>query len=405
MTNRAIVVAALAAGLLVQAQGLTQVPISTGTSAGTIADAEKMSDPEKAAGKTWRAVMKNTPMPENGCFHASYPNVAWEHVDCQVTQPRAHHAPAALGTTGGAPETVGNDNDYIAQAPGLIYLAEGRFTMSGVSSETNAGVAAFGGGGILGANEYSLQINTNNNGSTGRCAGHPGCRVWQQFIYATDYNEKGKAALFIQYWLLEYNAPCPSYWTTSPNRFVPGEIDCFINSESVTLPNLPVVDLGGRLNLQASVGAGNDYVVLEFESQNGSTFRSDIWGFGVGDGVLDIASVWNQAEFNIVGDTEGSQAVFNKGSQITVFLGINDGTTVAPTCVGQSATTGETNNLNLGSCTTGVGAFTPYCPPDEDGCVNGVTVPHMPFIEFTESLITKALPPVGPGPCLGCVAE
>jgi hypothetical protein len=43
-----------------------------------------------------------------------------------------------------------------------------------------------GGGGILGSNEYSVQLNTNFTGTTSVCAGHSGCTVWQQFIYATD---------------------------------------------------------------------------------------------------------------------------------------------------------------------------------------------------------------------------
>jgi hypothetical protein len=108
---------------------------------------------------------------------------------------------------------VGNGNDYIAESQGLINTAIGSFSISGVTSETNVRVDLFGEGGILGANEYSLQINTNNNSQTNVCNGHPSCRVWQQFMYATDYNQKGEAALFIQYWLLAWNASCPAGWT------------------------------------------------------------------------------------------------------------------------------------------------------------------------------------------------
>jgi hypothetical protein len=72
--------------------------------------------------------------------------------------------------------------------------------------------------------------------------------------------------------------------------------------------------------------------------------------------VVDIAQVWQQSEFNIVGDAGGSRADFNKGASITVKVAVHDGSTSAPGCVADSGTTGETNNLNLGSCTTSGGS-------------------------------------------------
>jgi hypothetical protein len=35
---------------------------------------------------------------------------------------------------------------------------------------------------------------------------------------------------------------------------------------------------------------------------------------------------------------------------------VHDGSTSAPSCVADSGTTGETNNLNLGSCSTASGS-------------------------------------------------
>ena len=52
-------------------------------------------------------------------------------------------------------------------------------------------------------------------------------------------------------------------------------------------------------------------------------------------------------------------AKFNSGSSITAKLAVTNGSTSAPSCVANSGSTGESNNLNLGSCSTGSGS-TPY---------------------------------------------
>jgi hypothetical protein len=70
----------------------------------------------------------------------------------------------------------------------------------------------------------------------------------------------------------------------------------------------------------------------------------------------------------VLGNAGGSKADFNTGSSVTVKVAVSDGSTAAPTCVSPSkddGTTGETNNLTLGKCTTAGGST--------------------PSIEFTES--------------------
>jgi hypothetical protein len=106
-------------------------------------------------------------------------------------------------------------SDYALVATSLISKTVGSFpTVSGVTSESSVGVPAFGDGGILGANECTLQINTNANSKTSVCSGGAsGCTVWQQFIYATNYETKGSEAAFMQYWLLGYGT-CPSGWSS-----------------------------------------------------------------------------------------------------------------------------------------------------------------------------------------------
>jgi hypothetical protein len=362
--------AALAAGLIVQTQGFAQVPIITNPSARTATDAATAattSDPEEAARKTWRAVIRNTPEPGKGCFHVKYPNVAWESAEC--AEPRAHPARA----------TAGNGFDYVAQATGLITRAAGFFEgATNVTSETSVGG---GKGATDGPNEYDLQMNTNSNGRTDACGDYSDCRVWQQFIYATDYNcdgtACGAAALFIQYWLINWFGNCPNdYWGNNwqlGGKPWPGNNSCFKNSgQMATLPDIPVAELGCCVRLIATAQAGHyDDLTLEY--------GDDAYLVVGDDSVLDIATVWTQAEFNVVGDNESSQAQFNPWSSIPVTLVLTDGSNSAPTCVPPQdfeGTTGETNNLNLGTCYAGVGE--PYGSP--------VSIPS-PYIQFTQSLI------------------
>jgi hypothetical protein len=297
-------------------------------------------DPETAARTNWRATMKQVPAPDKGCFHASYPNLAWETVDCATEPPRA---PTHARPTADKLEVVGNGNDYVAQAAGLISSATGGFSISGVTSEKSVGVAAFKDAGILGTNEYSVQLNTNDKLTTSRCAGHSGCTVWQQFVYATDYYSAGKAAVFMEYWLLNWgSSACPSGWGKSDS-------DCVVNSPLAPAPDIPIKDLG-QLELGASTQAGLfDTVTLYY----GSDVVTMTWF----DSMLDISSVWDKVEFNVVGDAGGSQAQFNNGSSIKVAIAFFDGSSAKPICLANGGTTGETNNLNLGSCTVSVGIF------------------------------------------------
>jgi hypothetical protein len=371
LSKRMITAAALAAGLLVQSQGFAQVAITPSASTG--ADAATTSDPEKAARKTWRAAIRNTPVSGKGCFHVKYPNVAWESVAC--AKPRAHPARA----------TAGNHFDYVAQATGLISRAAGFFEgASNVTSETSVGGDK---GATDGPNEYDLQMNTNSNGRTDACGDYTDCTVWQQFIYATDYNcggtACGEAALFIQYWLLNWTGNCPkdylgNNWQLGGKPW-PANKGCFKNSRQMaTLPDIPVTELGCCVRLIASAEAGHsDGLALEY--------GDDVHFVSGDDSVLDIASVWTQAEFNVVGDNEYSQAQFNLYSSIPVTLVLTDGSSSVPTCVppqDYEGTTGETNNLNLGTCQAGVGE--PYGSP--------VSIPT-PYIQFTQSLFPR-IPPI-----------
>jgi hypothetical protein len=308
-----------------------------------VAATDQARDPaEEQARASWRADIANIEVPPDGCFHAAYPNLFWERVACAVGQPRAHVLPPKV--KGGDGDIVGNGHDYAAGVKGLISQAYGTFpSVTGVKTEKSVGVPEFGDGGILGANEYTLQVNTNFTGTTSACKGHSGCVVWEQFIYSTDYLTKGEAAAFMQYWLIGWgNSNCPAGFGSD------GGGDCYGNSSYAKVPDLKITDLAGETITGSAVSGGNDTVKF--------TYDSDSYSVSGKDSVLDISSVWNEAEFNVVGDAGGSRADFNKGSSVTVNLAVTSGSTAAPSCLKNHGTTGETNTLSLGTCTASGGA-------------------------------------------------
>jgi hypothetical protein len=64
--------------------------------------------------------------------------------------------------------------------------------------------------------------------------------------------------------------------------------------------------------------------------------------------IPDLGQHWQIAEFNIFGNGDASEAVFNTGSTLVVRTVVDSGTTSPPTC-DQQGFTGETNNLTLTS--------------------------------------------------------
>ena len=315
---------------------------------------------ESQAHAAWRVTMHQTTAPEKGCFHASYPSTRWESVECAA--PPAYRS--ALPQFRDHEQTLGNGSDYVAQAPSghTISVAAGSFpTVSGVTSEKSVGVAAFGGGGILGTNEYTLQVNT-NFAHTAACGSFSGCLAWVQYVISTNTpvsltssSLTGKTEVFIEYWLINYgssnNASCPSGFING-GADSPG-VDCVQNTPAVVVYNgqLPITDLAS-LQLSGSAAAGGT-------DKATATFGTEAFTATVADSETDISSGWTQAEFNVVGNAGGSEAKFNTGVSLTAKVALTDGSTTAPTCISPSSvegTTGETNNLTGRSCTTTSGS-------------------------------------------------
>jgi hypothetical protein len=289
---------------------------------------EGVDNAEARNQEIWREAIVETEVPAEGCFHASYPSLAWTKVECSVA-PNVPYRPRS----GRISETVGDGNDYAAEvSSGLIKKTVGSFPkVSGVTAEK----------GLLGANDYSLQLNSNFMNTTA-CDGasNPAkCLDWEQFVYSSGYEQA-----FMQYWLINWNNPCPSGWFSAGN-------DCYTNSAAVAVPREVITKLKTLKLSGAAKKGGIDTLVFTVATEAYSTTGSD--------SVVDLATAWTESEFNIVGDGDGSEAIFNSGSSVTVKVAVSNGSKNTPICASDAGTTGETNNLNLGSC-AGTGGAAPY---------------------------------------------
>ncbi|MBW8759012.1 MAG: hypothetical protein JF586_15485 [Burkholderiales bacterium] len=273
--------------------------------------------------ENWRETIARTSVPHEGCFQAEFPDAVWVETSCSVA-PDKVYVPHGHG----GPQTVGNGVDYAASVGNLVSSSVGTFpTVTGVTSERDGG-----------SNVYSIQLNSNFM-STAACNGHPGCLAWEQFVYSS-YEQSA----FMQYWLIDYGNTCPSGWNAYSGS-------CYRNSAAVNVPKQSISVLSQLKMSATAVAGGNDTLVFTTPTRAYSTTGKD--------SVTYLATAWKQAEFNIIGDGGGSKATFNAGSSITVKVAVAHGSTAAPTCASNAGTTGETNNLRLGSCSA-VGGATPY---------------------------------------------
>ncbi|MGA9528108.1 MAG: hypothetical protein WBS24_08335, partial [Terriglobales bacterium] len=278
------------------------------------------ADVEARNQETWREAITHTEVPAEGCFEASYPSLMWSKVECAVA-PNVPYRPRSGRTS----LTVGDGTDYAAEVTsGFINTTVGTFpTDSGVKTET----------GSLGANDYSLQLNSNfMNTATCKGATVPSkCLDWEQFVYSSGYK-----VAFMQYWLINWNNVCPNGWYSDGN-------DCYTNSNGVNVPKEAITKLKTFKLSGAAKKGGIDTLVFTVGTKAYSTTGSD--------NVVYLATAWKESEFNIIGDGDGSEATFNSGSSVTVNIAVTNGKTAAPKCASDSGTTAETNNLTLGKCT------------------------------------------------------
>jgi hypothetical protein len=290
----------------------------------------------------WRRTIVHTKRPKKACFTAQYPATAWTEVPCGKP-PKIPLLPANRPQ-----HLIGNyAEDAVAGVSRTIQSAEGSFdSVTGVTSECNAQCPTGGCTKDLTckssdpSNDYSLQLNTNKFLFYGGCEKGNGCVGWQQFVFINNECPLSQesplpACAYIQYWLIGYGQNCPNNWESHKG-------DCYINSQnSVNFLPFPLSDLG-KMKLTGAVPG-----VLGLDDTVTLTVGAQAWS-APGDNLLnDLVDYWNNAEFNVFGTINGSQAVFNSGSTMVVRIVVGNETPNAPTCSGQS-TTLETNNLMLG---------------------------------------------------------
>lgn len=305
---------------------------------------------------SWHETLKQQAPSIEGCFTASYPSAAWRAERCEAPPSFVSVPPETNGnglTTTARSEsvfTVGNGNDFAARTTNLTRSAVGTFpTVTGVTTGTA---------------DYSLQINTNISSNPTTCTqfGYSSCQTWEQFIYSTDSDgdsSNGRTPVaFIQDWFFagsqsQYNAVgCPSGWFDYPDQLA-----CYRNSNAVSVPLVAVSNIGTIRLTGSATSGGVDTVTFSVNGTAHSVSQTAT--------TLNINRIWKQSEFNIFGNGSDNPVVsFNHGSHVTVNLAVNDGSTNAPTCLGNAGTTFEQNNLSLGTCTA-----------------TGGTTPHISFVE------------------------
>jgi hypothetical protein len=281
----------------------------------------------------WRAAISKVQQPGRGCFRASYPVLKWHSVKC-VTAPRVPLVPApaaaARSARPGGPALVGDGTDYSAVVSGLISKGVGTFTnvSSGITEKGQNG----GSGGQV-SNAFSLQLNTQFISGDPACA-HAGvpanCQAWQQFVYTYESSRSGE--IFMQYWLINFDATCPSGWFTF-------ESDCYTNSNATTVSTVTAAQLA-TVNLTGSAASGGlDSVSLAIGTGHATSVTNS-------DGKIDLATFWNTAEWGVYGDGGGSEANFGASTTLQAQAVLTDTSGGAPSCV-KEGFTGETNNLTL----------------------------------------------------------
>lgn len=277
----------------------------------------------------WHTAIEQVPTNGQGCYHASYPALAWHASPCTAAPvvPLAP-SPVAVGLASSGPDTVGDGHDDSAVVQGTITQATGTFT--NVSPGITETGQVDGSGGQV-ANTFTLQLNSEFFSGSPACDGaaNPSaCQAWEQFVYDTAANE-----VFIQYWLIDYHNTCPAKYYSYPP-------DCYTNSPASTFSGGPLTapELASTVFEGKAKSGANDTVSLS----DGGTASKVV----TKDSKLDLASFWNTTEWDVFGDGSGSQAKFGAHTTLEPVTTLVGTSNAAPSCVAEGFT-GETNNLTL----------------------------------------------------------
>jgi hypothetical protein len=189
-------------------------------------------------------------------------------------------------------------------------------------------------------NDYALQLNAsagqNSQGFSTKLCNNSSCLGFQQFVYDSMASEA-----YIQYWMYGYTGRCPSGFSSD------NQGNCFETSDVVSVPALPISDLPNVVLAGSSTGSTD---CVSMMTGNGAVYSK------CQTSVLGLELQWQSAEFNVLGDGNGDQAVFNSGVSMVVQLLIRGGNgssgVITPNCLpfGVERVTSESNNMFIGAC-------------------------------------------------------
>ena len=291
-----------------------------------------------------------------GVLRSTYPSTAWVDLPC-VKPTRSGgsqgHAPdgviaavRAHATRSGA-GNAGDGNDWFAHVSGsTVQDIDGTLSTSNIQWEDDPNYSNV-------PDSYCIQINSNLFYSP-QCGSYSDCVGWQQYEYSSKYVNNGSGGLFMEYWLFNYppagSNNCPDGWSVWDTT------TCHLVGGVASLSAIPATDLGSVEIRAVANERTADWI--EFYDPTAQT-----WYANSADAtVLSLYEEWNQIEFNVVGDWNGTEAEFNTGAAITVSGSITlttnpGGTWLTCDTNNYGGATAEYNNLTLSnSCTISQGS-------------------------------------------------
>lgn len=279
----------------------------------------------------WVPTMKSRPPSKEGCFQTSYPSEAWTEVPC-ARPPTSGSSLAATSSmqanaATSSPQVVGNLIDFLAVVnTGVINSVEGNFPWTNnIQYEYDAQTGIY--------NSYCLQVNSNGF-QPPACAPYrrQGCYGWQQF----EYSSVTLGGIFIEYWIFKYGGDCTKLGLQQADPTT-----CHLVSTVAAVP-LDQASLG-YIQLYAFANAGgNDQVWLV----TGPPGQQNIYLQLLSASTLSLYRGWKQAEFNVFGDWNYHEAVFNPGAWLEVQTTVAASPGASVGCL-YGGFTGEWNNLTL----------------------------------------------------------
>jgi hypothetical protein len=200
---------------------------------------------------------------------------------------------------------------------------------------------------------------TTNGANTAACVGYSGCRAWQKYILApitvNDAAGQNLTGLFIESWLINYGVHtganiCPAGFVNLGTTHVGAGDDCLHLSDPVAVPTVNGVNqtdvFYAGLYATADANGTDTALAITYDEAFATTTE---------DQYTQIATGWNQTQYNAVSQ---QQSRFASGFAAVVLLGMNYGSTAAPTCGTPPPANGSgTSTFAPGDCFAEGGQF------------------------------------------------